>query len=50
MAEMSPPDAGGMSDLTVVNMVTRVKSKLGYTEMNTPVPCSAFEDEKVSCP
>ena len=42
MAELPPPPE--LPDVAVVTMVHRVKSRLGYTEINTPVP--AF-DEKV---
>jgi hypothetical protein len=48
MADMPDPGAGGDGgDVAVVSMVRKVKSKLGYTEINTPVDLSQFEDEKV---
>ena len=46
MAEMPDPGAGE-PDVAVVSMVRKVKSKLGYTEINTPVDLSQFDDEKV---
>ena len=36
MAELPPPPE--LPDVAVVTMVHRVKSRLGYTEINTPVP------------
>ena len=46
MAEM--PDSGPLEpDVAVVSMVRKVKSKLGYTEISTPVDLSQFDDEKV---
>ena len=47
MAEMPDPGALGDTDVAVVSMVRKVKSKLGYTEINTPVDLSQFDDEKV---
>lgn len=35
MAELPPPPE--LPDVAVVTMVHKVKSKLGYTEINTPV-------------
>ena len=46
MAEMPDPGPGG-PDVAVVSMVRKVKSKLGYTEINTPVDLSQFEDKEV---
>ena len=43
MAEMPPPP-DVCPDIAVVTMVHRVKSRLGYTEINTPV---SMENEKV---
>ena len=48
MAEMPSDPGGGLPDVAVVSMVHRVKSKLGYTEINTPVDLSQFDSEKVS--
>ena len=44
MAELPPPPE--LPDVAVVTMVHRVKSRLGYTEINTPV---SFENDKVKC-
>ena len=43
MAELPPPPE--LPDVAVVTMVHRVKSRLGYTEINTPV---SFENDKVN--
>lgn len=42
MAELPPPPE--LPDVAVVTMVHRVKSRLGYTEINTPV---TMENDKV---
>ena len=42
MADLPPPPE--LPDVAVVTMVHKVKSKLGYTEINTPV---SFDNEKV---
>ena len=43
MADLPPPPE--LPDVAVVTMVHKVKSKLGYTEINTPIP--GFQTEKV---
>ena len=50
MADLPPPPPGGKDDLpdvTVVTMVHKVKSKLGYTEMHSQAPASALGDNQV---
>ena len=44
MAELPPPPDAA-PDVAVVTMVHKVKSKLGYTEINAPV---AIQDDKVN--
>lgn len=46
MADLPPPPE--LPDVAVVTMVHKVKSKLGYTEINTSLPVSDFDTEKVS--
>ena len=49
MADLPPTSPEDLSDFAVVPMVQQVKSKLGYTEMITPIPINQFEgaDEQV---
>ena len=44
MAELPPPPDAA-PDVAVVTMVHKVKSKLGYTEINAPV---SIENDKVN--
>ncbi len=48
MAELGPGGGGGGSelpDVAVVTMVHKVKSKLGYTEIQTPAPGFGENDQ-----
>ena len=49
MADLAPTRTEDLSDFAVVPMVQQVKSKLGYTEMITPIPINQFggADEQV---
>ena len=49
MADLPPTSPEDLSDFAVVPMVHQVKSKLGYTEMLTPIPINQFggADEQV---
>ena len=49
MADLPPTSPEDLSDFAVVPMVQQVKSKLGYTEMITPIPINQFggADEQV---
>ena len=47
MADLPPPPpSSDLPDVAVVTIVHKVKSKLGYTEINTPFP--GFENDKVN--
>ena len=47
MADLPPPPPAkdDPSDVAVVHMVHKVKSRLGYTEMVTPTPVSTLIDD-----
>ena len=49
MADLPPTSPEDLSDFAVIPMVQQVKSKLGYTEMITPIPINQFggADEQV---
>ena len=46
MADLPPPPpSSDLPDVAAVTIVHKVKSKLGYTEVNAPFP--GFENDKV---